>query len=212
MRIRATLRAAITEPWAIPYRLSRTALSMVMLDPTIGRCVELANERWPARVAKRSLFNATDLSVLAGDGLLHAVLQTTPVTTLQFERFLTAARHALLETAASEQEADPADIAALPFYAALARQCFLNEYIFDCVDSERAAAAACRARLLALLNAKAAPPPLLLLAVAAYSPVHVCRSPLGFLLPVSRVPFPRYCVSRSANPWKNRGCVTASSA
>lgn len=181
VRIRATLRAAITEPWAIPYQLSPTALSMIMLDPTIGRCVELASQRWPARVAKRSLFNATDLSVLAADGLLHAVLQTTPVNTLQFERFLTAARHALLETAASEQEADPADIAALPFYAALAGQCFLNEYIFDCVDSERAAAAACRARLLALLDAKAAPPPLLLLAVAAYFPLYTLPEPARLL-------------------------------
>jgi hypothetical protein len=31
--------------------------------------------------------------------LLHAVLQSTPVTSLQLERFLTCARHALLEIA-----------------------------------------------------------------------------------------------------------------
>jgi tetratricopeptide (TPR) repeat protein/2-polyprenyl-3-methyl-5-hydroxy-6-metoxy-1,4-benzoquinol methylase len=205
VRIRATLRAAITEPWAIPYRLSWTALSMIMLDPTIGRCVELANERWPARVAKRSLFNATDLSVLAGDGLLHAVLQTTPVTTLQFERFLTAARHALLETAASEQEADPADIAALPFYAALARQCFLNEYIFDCVDSERAAAAACRTRLLALLDAKAAPPPLLLLAVAAYFPLYTLPEPTRLLATGQQGPVSAVLRKQISEPLEEQG-------
>ncbi len=190
--IRMALRTAITEPWGMPHQLCWTALSMVMLDPTIARCVDLANQRWPARVAKGSLLNATDLSVLAADRLLHAVLQATPVTTLQFERFLTAARHALLETAASGRPPDPADIAALPFYAALARQCFLNEYVFDCVDSERVAAAACRTRLLELLDAKAAPPPLLLLAIAAYFPLHTLPEPTRLLAtsqqsPVSEV-------------------------
>ena len=205
VRMRATLGAAITEPWGIPYRLSWTALSMIMLDPVIGRCVELANARWPARVAKRSLFNATDLSVLAGDRLLHAVLQTTPVTTLQFEHFLTAARHALLETAASEEPPDPADIAALPFYAALARQCFLNEYIFDCVDSERAAAIDCRTRLVALLDAKAAPPPLLLLAVAAYFPLHTLPEPTRLLATSQHGPVSGVLRQQISEPLEEQG-------
>ncbi len=192
VRIRAALRAAITEPWGAPFQLCWPALSMIMLDPTIAGCVGRANESWPARVPKASLFDATALSVLAADRLLHAVLQATPVTTRQFERFLTAARHALLETATSGQPPDPADLAALPFYAALAHQCFLNEYIFDCVDSERATAADCRTELLALLDARAAVPPLLLLAVAAYFPLYTLPEPTRLLAaseqgPVSEV-------------------------
>jgi hypothetical protein len=54
-------------------------------------------------------------------------------------------------------------------------RCFINEYIFDCDEAERLAASACRAKLLALLDAKAVVPPFLLLAVAAYFPLYTLR-------------------------------------
>jgi tetratricopeptide (TPR) repeat protein/2-polyprenyl-3-methyl-5-hydroxy-6-metoxy-1,4-benzoquinol methylase len=180
-RIRAALTTAITEPWTIPYQLCWPALSLIMLDPRIASCVRLANERWPARVPRAALFGADGLTALAADPLLHALLEAAPVSTIEFERFLTGARHALLETATSEQAPDPADIAALPFYAALARQCFINEYIFDCNDSERKAAAACRTKLLALVDANAVVAPLLLLAVAAYFPLYTLPEPSRLL-------------------------------
>ena len=143
-----------------------------MLDQRIGGCVRLANEPWPARLSKAALFGADGLAALATDSLLHALLVAAPVSTVEFERFLTCARHTLLETALSDQSPDASDIAALQFYAALSRQCFVNEYIFDCGDGERTAAAACRTRLVALLNADEVVPPFLLLAVAAYFPLN----------------------------------------
>jgi tetratricopeptide (TPR) repeat protein/SAM-dependent methyltransferase len=177
LQIRAALTSAITEPWGVPYELCWPAISLMMLDPGIASPVRRVNERWPARVPKAVLFGAQGLAGLAADPLLHALLATMPVSELEFERFLTAVRHALLETAASGQPPDRSDIAALQFYAALARQCFINEYIFDCDDGERAAAAACRTELVALLDANAVVPPLLVLAVAAYFPLHTLPEP-----------------------------------
>jgi tetratricopeptide (TPR) repeat protein/2-polyprenyl-3-methyl-5-hydroxy-6-metoxy-1,4-benzoquinol methylase len=171
-RIRAALTAAIIEPWALPYELCEPALSLILIEPTIASCVRLVNKRWPARVPKAALFGAEGLTTLAADSLLHALLKAAPVSSIEFERFLTAARHALLETAASGQPPDPSDVAALDFYAALSQQCFINEYIFDCDDRELSAAAACRTKLLALLDTNAAVPPLLLLTVAAYFPLY----------------------------------------
>jgi tetratricopeptide (TPR) repeat protein/SAM-dependent methyltransferase len=179
--IRAALTAAINEPWTTPLQLCWPALSVVMLDPKIASCVRFANERWPARVPKAALFGPGGLGALAADALLHAVLCTTPVNTIEFERFLTLARNALLQAATSGQPPDPTDTAALPFYAASVQQCFINEYIFDCDDSERAAAAACRTKLLGLLDANAAIPPLLLLTVAAYFPLHTLPEPSRLL-------------------------------
>jgi tetratricopeptide (TPR) repeat protein/2-polyprenyl-3-methyl-5-hydroxy-6-metoxy-1,4-benzoquinol methylase len=188
-RIRAALTAAITEPWAVPYELCWPALSLILLDPRIASCVRLANERWPERVPKAALFGAEGLATLAADALLHALLEAAPVSTIEFERFLTATRHALLETATSAQQPpDPADIAALPFYAALTRQCFINEYIFDCDDSERAAAEVCRTKLLDLLDINALVPPLLLLAVGAYFPLHTLPEPSRLLATNQRDP------------------------
>jgi len=171
--IRTALAVAISEPWGMPYELCRPALSLIMLEPGIARCVRLVNERWPIRVPKTELFTAEVLATLAADPLLHAMLDAAPVSSsIEFERFLTAARRALLEAATNRQPPDAADSAALPFYAALTRQCFINEYIFDCDESERAAAVAGRTQLLALLDDQAAIPPLLLLAVAAYFPLY----------------------------------------
>jgi len=174
-RLRAVLTTAIAETWGLPYKLGRPALSLVMLDKRIASCVRLANGAWPARLPKAALFGADGLATLASDPLLHAMLVSAPVTSIEFARFLTCARHALLETASSNQAPDPSDIAALQFYAALSQQCFVNEYIFDFDDREKAAAAACRTKLLELLDANAKVPPLLLFAVAAYFPLYSLR-------------------------------------
>ncbi len=58
---------------------------------------------------------------------------------------------------------------------ALSRQCFVNEYVYDCDEKERLAATACRTRLEALLDANAVIPAFLLLAVAAYLPLYTLR-------------------------------------
>jgi tetratricopeptide (TPR) repeat protein/2-polyprenyl-3-methyl-5-hydroxy-6-metoxy-1,4-benzoquinol methylase len=170
--VRAALTAAITEAWAMPFQLCRSALSMVVTDERIADCVRRANDSWPARLPAATLFGGGGRAALAADDLLHAVLQSTAVSVLEIERFLTCARRCLLEAASRPSAPPPAELAALPFYAALARQCFLNEYVFARSEDERLAAEACQSQLLALLDSHAAVPPLLLLAVAAYSPLH----------------------------------------
>jgi tetratricopeptide (TPR) repeat protein/SAM-dependent methyltransferase len=176
-RIREALTTAITEPWGLPYAVCQSALSMILLNDNVRCCMRLANELWPARLPARVLFGQYGLAALSADSLLHAVLETTPVTTIEFERFLTCARYALLESASSTHALDRSDIAALQFYAALSRQCFVNDYVFFCDDPERLAAAACRTKLIALLDTNAAVPPLLLLAVAAYFPLYTLPNP-----------------------------------
>jgi SAM-dependent methyltransferase len=173
--VRAALTAAITEAWTIPHDLFRPALSLIRLDERIAGCVRRANDSWPARPSRSVLFGADGLAALAADQLLHALLEAAPVTSIRLERFLSCARHALLEIAASEPAPDAAQWSALSFHAALARQCFINEFVFDCPAAEQRAAASCRARLLALLDAEQAVPPFLLLAAAAYSPLHLLR-------------------------------------
>ena len=170
--MRLALTTAITEAWAMPYQLCRSSLSLVLLDERIAGCVGRANESWPGRLPSAALFGEAGLAALAADTLLHALLQSTVVNSLEFERFLTCARHSLLDAASRPSAPTPASLAALPFYAALARQCFINEYVYACLESERLAVDACKSQLLALLETNAPVPPLLVLAVAAYSPLH----------------------------------------
>ena len=174
-QIRAALTTAIIEPWGMPCELCQPALSLIMLDERIASCVRLANGSWPIRLPKSTLFGSSGLAALAADSLLRALLEAAPVSSIEFERFLTCARHVLLEIASNNQAPDHSDVAALQFYAALSRQCFVNEYIFDCDDAELIVAAACRTKLLALLDAGEVVPPFLVLAVAAYFPLYTLR-------------------------------------
>jgi 2-polyprenyl-3-methyl-5-hydroxy-6-metoxy-1,4-benzoquinol methylase len=203
-RIRAALETAITEPWGRPYRFTRAALSLVMLDQKIAHCVRLVNSSWPARLPRAAVFGADGLAALAGDSLLHALLEAAPVSTIEFERFLTCARSSLLEAASSEQAPDPSDIAALRFYTALSQQCFINEYVFDCHDRENLAAAACRTKLLALLDANAEVPPLLLLAVAAYFPLYTLRDSSRLLDSNHPTPIDRILRQQVREPFEER--------
>lgn len=172
--VRATLATAIAEAWGLPHDLCAAAVSLLMLEAPVAGCVRRAEEHWPARLSPGLLYGEGDLAALAGNGLLHAVLTAVPVKSIRFERFLTGARHALLEAAAADGDASDDD-AALPFYAALAQQCFINEYVFDFTAAERQAAAGCRVRLEAALDAGTTVPPLLLLAVAACAPLRELR-------------------------------------
>ena len=174
-RIRAALESAIAEPWGLPFQLGLPAFSLILHDARIANCVSIANASWPTRLPKAALFGADGLTALAEDSLLHAILSAAPARSIEFERFLTCARYALLETASSEQAPALSDIAALGFYSALSQQSFINEYIFDCDDREMQMAVACRTKLLALLEANAEVPPLLLLAVAAYFSLYTLR-------------------------------------
>ena len=169
--VRAMLTSAVAEAWAMPHELCAAALSFIMLDARIAGCVRRANEHWPARAPRAVLFGESGLAALAADGLLHALLSAVPVKSIALERLMTSARHVLLESAATG-ESVAEDAAALDFYAALARQCFINEYVFDWSDAEQRLAARCRAMLLAQLDARQAVPPLLLLAVAACLPLR----------------------------------------
>ncbi|HLY53816.1 MAG TPA: tetratricopeptide repeat protein, partial [Steroidobacteraceae bacterium] len=171
--VRAELLSALTEAWRMPHDLCRPALDLILLEEPIAACVRRANASWPARPSRAALFGADGLAALSAEALLIALLAAVPLNSIELERFLTCARHALLEAASGEAPPAPADLGALVFYAALARQCFLNEYVFDCPESEKLAAAGCRARLLALLDAGEAAPALLLLAVAACFPLYL---------------------------------------
>jgi len=173
--VRAAFTTAINEGWTNPHDLFSSAVSLIRLDTRIAGCVRRANDSWPIRPRRAELFGAEGLAALAADRLLQALLEAAPVRSIHLERFLTGARHALLESAAPGQRPDPAEVAALGFYASLARQCFINE--FDWQEEERLGAASCRERLVALLDAGEAVPPLLVLAVAAYFPLHLLPDP-----------------------------------
>lgn len=166
--LRPLLVRALTEPWGWPSALARICIDLVRLDPEIAACVTRAVEAWPRPLSGQALFGANGLAAAAADPLLHALLEAAPICDIEMERFLTTARRALLDAAAERAASDDG----IGFHSALARQCFINEYVFAVTAAEARQANDLRTMLSASLEADAPVPVSRLLAVAAYFPLH----------------------------------------
>jgi len=184
--IRLTMVRALTEPWGMPSELARISTELVKLNPDIGRCVARATNAWPLQLPAQDLFGSNGLTMLAADPLLRALLVSAPICDIEMERFLTMARHAMLEAATGMTASDSEVDTAVSFYSALARQCFTNEYVFSHTDDEIQKASDLRDSLVAALEAKTQVPALWPVAVAAYFPL--CFLPLATRLLDSQWP------------------------
>ncbi len=100
------------------------------------------------------------------DGLLALMLASAPIPDPELEAMLTQMRRQLLMRPENRD---------LAFTAALAQQCFLNEYAFAEQDDERDAAEALAADIEKTLAADDPVPALSLLAVACYRPLHTLK-------------------------------------
>jgi tetratricopeptide (TPR) repeat protein len=156
--VRALLLRALEEGWADPAELLTPATSLVECEPAVQQALARPN--------------ASALPALAADRLLLRLLVSDALNSIALERLLSAARRQLLAQALDEQAA-PATPAALDFHAALARQCFINEYVYACSEEEQQQRDRLQARLDTSLPDSSAPPLQLLLAHASYAPLSV---------------------------------------
>ncbi|MEJ0077193.1 MAG: tetratricopeptide repeat protein [Alphaproteobacteria bacterium] len=128
-RVRALVLRGLTEPWGRPDELVPVAISMVMRNEALRATVARAATQWPQRLAAEDVLHRS-LQPALTDPLLHAVLEVAANVDLALEQFLTGVRRALLERALRALPDDPIDTPMLRFFCALARQCFVNEYVF----------------------------------------------------------------------------------
>jgi SAM-dependent methyltransferase/Tfp pilus assembly protein PilF len=169
-RLRALILRGLTEPWGRPDELVPVAISMVMRNEALHAIVARAATQWPQRLAAEDVLSPPLQPALA-DPLLQAVLEVAANVDLALEQFLTSVRRALLERALRALPDDPVDTPMLRFFCALARQCFVNEYVFFCGPDEAHDARKLRDLLDGALASNAAVSPLWLAAAAAYAPL-----------------------------------------
>jgi len=167
--VRAAVLRALAEPWDRPADLAAPAVSLVKLNPAVKECCARAARAWPARLTIEDLSGR--LAAIADDELLRVLLETAPVCDIELERCLTGIRSILLE-AARESPATASDDGLFRFCCALARQCFINEYVFDATADELDRVQVLHRRLAAAAQSGAAIPPLWVVVVAAYLPLH----------------------------------------
>jgi len=164
--MRRMMVRALTEPWDRPGALSHAAARLIRSHPAICPLVTRADAAWPSRLPLAELLGDAGFTPLRDDALLLALLTSAPNTDIALERFLAMLRGAMMRVLAHSPDADAQ---AQAFAAALAQQCFINDYVFA-HDADELAAAAAAARLVEETPDVATPMQLLL--VAAYFPLH----------------------------------------
>ena len=135
--------------------------------PQIGEAMRRALAAWPNRLTADQLFGDAGRGAIREDPLLLCVLQSVPARNTGLELVLTALRAALLADAAN---ADGNDV--LAFCCALAKQCFINEYVFATTPDEDGQVERLKAVFGDALSSGAAVAPIQLAVLATYGPLH----------------------------------------
>jgi SAM-dependent methyltransferase len=192
-RLRKLVLRALSEGWARPRDLTRVCVSLVTLGAVIKEAIARAQAAWPRRLGSGELLGAAGLAELAGDELLCRLLETDPVSDLGLERLLANLRYVMLTSAytvfsdeedtssiggqqtgrrraalAPREENDPL----LAFYCSIARQCFVNEFIFSKTADEDKRAQELRIALEVALAAEQPVSALWPVVVGAYFPLR----------------------------------------
>jgi 2-polyprenyl-3-methyl-5-hydroxy-6-metoxy-1,4-benzoquinol methylase len=134
--VRQYLIRALSDPWCRTGQLVPASLALIKSNREVGQCIERAVASWPTALSKEDLFWADGLAAAADDDLLGAVLENTPAAGLDFEHFLALARRAILLDIPESPSLEKDDSALLRFCCRLARQCYVNEYVYDCTTDE----------------------------------------------------------------------------
>ena len=157
--------------------------TLVVVNPALAEGMRCASAAWPRRLSAQEALAPRGLAAISADPLLRHVLESTTVRDVDLERLLTSLRLDLLHIARDATASDRAERDMLGFCCALARQCFINEYVFALTPDESA-------QVEALERALAE-------AVAAGSPIAPLRlAALAMYLPLASVPSARALLER----------------
>lgn len=169
-RFRNLVLRGLTEPWVRPDELTRVATSILMRNDALRAMMSRAAAEWPKPLPSAELFDASLVPALQ-DPLFHRLLEVAPIVDLVLEQFLTNMRRAMLEIAAASALVDKSQDALVLFFCALARQCFVNEYVFFRDVSEDETSRKLRDAVNAAIESDAPVHALSLAVVAAYFPL-----------------------------------------
>lgn len=148
--LRDLVARALAAPWGRPQDFAAAAIAIIKEG---GRYASGA---------------AISLEDAADDRLLQTLLETVTIGDLDLERALTRLRALLLDRAF---DGAAADARMLSFASALARQCFINDYVYARGDDEWARAQRLRDRLVEEVARGETAAPFELAVLAAYLPL-----------------------------------------
>ena len=146
--------------------------TLLNVNPTVRAGLARVASAWPRDLPAGDLLGSKGVTPIARDPLLRCMLESGTVRDLNLERYLTTLRRIILGMAANvATSGDAVKLVDLGLCCALAKQCFINEYVFALTPEEVEQAERLKDTLSAALAARRPVSPLLPVAVAAYFPL-----------------------------------------
>lgn len=172
---------AISEGWASPEDLLSPALSAILQDSLVRKCVAIAKQKLQRGLSEQELFGNDGLAKIAENALLEHVMKSVPVANAEMEGFLTKARFVMLQAAINTENTSRTcgeDNHCNPqrFYFTLAQQCFINEYAFYFTEGERSQFEELCKKISSNLLGDRPIPDIWLAAAAAYAPLNAVQN------------------------------------
>ena len=143
--------------------------TLLAVLPPMREAMRRTSHAWPNRLSIDQLLGSAGLAAIGDDPMLLCMLQSIPPRNFEFERVLTSLRLPLLDIASASE---PVTELTLRFCCTLAKQCFINEYVFATTAEEDAKVGRLRAALGDAITSGAALAPHAIAAIAMYQPLH----------------------------------------
>lgn len=175
---RAELARALIEPWGDPRDILNVSIAVLRRDPAVSRCVPCTTRA----------IDIADLAEFARHRLFLALLISEPLSWIEGDGLLRAMRETLLDLATQAMPGSGEDSDLLALHCALARQCFLNDYVLSSDAAEWRKAVSLRDDLVAAAATGAAMPASWIAAVGSYMPLHAL--PAGTVDRLLAAPWP----------------------
>jgi SAM-dependent methyltransferase len=176
---------------------------LVAVNPALGEGMKRAASAWPQRLPTHDLLGSSFVAICA-DALLGHVLESTSIRNVDLERLLTSMRAEFLRSAAEGAAIRNLDDDAVAFCCALAKQCFINEYVFAITPEEAEDAERLRQKLVEALTQDSAVPPLWPCVVAMYFPLHSLPNAQALLDRAWPAALTELLTQQVREPWEER--------
>jgi 2-polyprenyl-3-methyl-5-hydroxy-6-metoxy-1,4-benzoquinol methylase len=163
---------ALLEPWGRPKDVQSFAIKLLYKDKEFSQILNPLNNEIGGAKLDESLLSLIAEKEFDASPLVQALLTSIPIADAQLETVFTNLRTHLLKVGSSlklkKDESD--DVAAL--YCSLAKQCFINEYVYYQTKDEIYSSQQLRYLLTKALAEDRSIPSIWIIAIACYFPLY----------------------------------------
>ena len=163
---------ALLEPWGRPSDLIQFACRLLKTDKEFVQILNQPQDSNNLAHCVERLLNVISKKDLDFITLLQAMLTSSPIEDIEIERLLTLLRLQLLKVTESEILKNDRKEEIHPLYCSLARQCYINEYVYFQTAEEIDLSHQLRDRLIKDLEEGNSVSEYLIIAVACYFPLY----------------------------------------